>query len=581
MNRDTWLVVLIVTLFVAPTVAPALAAVQTVFVGSGTPISTQSDLTVRPGSDEQLNLQDPWQSSNEIEFRNVTFRGHDADVQVDNFGDPSGGGEWTNISQMNVSEGLATIDRGNTNPVGTSGTTDSLAVRSVDFSRNGQQIDLVATASGDWTLIVNDTGLADGEGLVVEKASTGEALDAAAVGPNGAAVFDQLGPVTDAELNIERGPSELFVYNEESPNQLVDGATLRVRVFGTDQVFERTVTNGRMDLTGIPSDERLTITVKEQDHFAYRRITIPSATEQAEVYLLNTTENPGATDISFQIEDKTAGEFPPGETRFLVEKPVTKDFDADGTDETKYQVISGDTVGSSRTFPVTLSADERYRLRVENNDGDSRLLGSYVVRGRDAPTITIGRVTVGSGEGAGYVADLQVSYSDSDGDGFEEEFVRIVYRDQDKLTEQLRYEVIDESSGSTVVSDVIGGPIGTHTQSIQVAQNETDRTYRLDWEASRETDNGTTETVSGERFAGSIPEIADRLPIDPRWLSLLGFISIVAVAGLIVIIDSSLAALVTTGWASLITILGVVAIPLPALGLAGVISVIAVVGRGQ
>jgi hypothetical protein len=69
------------------------------------------------------------------------------------------------------------------------------------------------------------------------------------------------------------------------------------------------------------------------------------------------------------------------------------------------------------------------------------------------------------------------------------------------------------------------------------------------------------------------------LPIDSRWLELIGFVSIVAVAGLIVIIDPAVASIATTGWASLLTLLGVVAIPAPALGLAGAVSVTAIVGR--
>ena len=579
MDRDAHIALLAVAVLLVPAVAPALAAVQTVLVGGGTPIGTQTGLYVAPASDTQLDLEDPWVDSNTVRFRNVSFSGADADIQVDQFGDPGAGGTWTNISQIDTASGRVTINRSDGRPIGTTGTTDGLRVRKSDLAEASDSVDVVATASGDWTLYVNDTGLAAGKGLVVKNANTGEALDSAAVGQQGNVVFDELTAVTDAHLNIRRGPAELFVFNEEQPNSLVDGAKLRVRVFGTDKVFQREVTDGTMDLTGIPADERLTITVSEQEHFSYRRITIPSATEQAEVYLLNTTDNPDATGIQFQIEDKTAGEFPPGSTRFLVEKPITKDFDEDGTNETKYQVISGDTVGSSREFPATLARDERYRLRVQNDQGDTRLLGSYVVRGQATPTITIGRVTVGSGEGFGYAADLQQFYNDTDGDGYEEEFVRIVYEDEDARTEQLRYEVVDQSDGTVVLSDTIGGPIGTHTQVTQVAENKTSSTYELDWEASRQTDNGTTETISGERFAGDIPAIADQLPIDAKWLSLLGYISIVAIAGLIVIVDSALAGLVATGWASVITVLGFVAIPLPALGLAGVVSVLAVVGR--
>jgi hypothetical protein len=101
----------------------------------------------------------------------------------------------------------------------------------------------------------------------------------------------------------------------------------------------------------------------------------------------------------------------------------------------------------------------------------------------------------------------------------------------------------------------------------------------LNWSAERETENGTFAPISGERFSGGLPPISDRLPIDERWLELVGYVSIVALAGLVVIIDSAIASLVATGWGSLLTLLGILAIPAPALGLAGAVSVTAIVGR--
>jgi hypothetical protein len=67
--------------------------------------------------------------------------------------------------------------------------------------------------------------------------------------------------------------------------------------------------------------------------------------------------------------------------------------------------------------------------------------------------------------------------------------------------------------------------------------------------------------------------------LDPRWAELIGYVSIVAVAGLIVITEPALGGLAATGWASLLTIIGIVTIPAPALGLGGALSVLALLGR--
>lgn len=568
-------------LVLGPTVGPALAAVQTVFVSSGTPVGTQSGLVIKPGNDGQYNLEDPWQSSNELQLRNVTFEGRNTTATVDNFGDPANGGEWTNASQINTdSDGRIIINRSDARGIGATGGVDQLRVHSSDMSENTDNVDIVASASTDWGIIVNDTGLSQGTGLVAEDAETGEALGSGVVDNNGNVKIEGVSSVTDAKINLRVGPSELRVFEEASPNELVDGTELRVRAFGSDDVVEREVTDGTMSLAGIPSDEQLTITVDEEEHYAYRRITIPSVTQQQEVYLLNTTENNDLATVQFNIDDKTGGDFSTATTEFIVEKAVKKDFDGDGEDEARYQAISGDTIGSSGEYTATLENDERYRLKVRNGNGDVRMLGSYTVQGSAAPTVTIGDVTINADTSEGYAVSTFTFLNDTDDDGTQEQFVRVEYVDEDDRTEEFRYELVNESSGQTIDDTATTGELGTYSATYRVADSEVNGiTYRLDWETTRTTENGSSTTDSGTEYAGDIPTIGGKLPIDDKWLSLIALVSIVAVAGLVVIYDGALAALVATGWSSLLTILGIVAIPMPALGLAGAVSVVALVGR--
>jgi hypothetical protein len=337
----------------------------------------------------------------------------------------------------------------------------------------------------------------------------------------------------------------------------------------------------------VPTDSRITITALNTDGsnatgLVYRRITIPSVTEQAEIYLLNATEADTAP-VEFRVDDRTGGEFPPGGTRFLIEKPIRKDFNGDGSNTTRFQVISGDSLGNSREFPAILERDERYRLRVVNNDGDVRQLGSYTVRGASNPVIEIGRISLGTEDSErGYASDLQLIAEDVDGDGVDEQLVRVAFKDVNEQTRNLNYKVVNTNTNNTTFSDNIAGPLGTHTNTQVVAPQAGDGdSYRLEWDAERETDNGSFKQIESERFAGGLPPIADRLPIDPRWLELVSFVSIVAIAGLVVIINSAVAALATTAWASLLTLIGFVAIPAPALGLAGAVAVTAIVGRAR
>jgi hypothetical protein len=576
----------VVVCILTPTLAPtAIAAVSTVFVGAGTPITTQSGVTVKPSTDSQLNLQDPFVASDAVEFKNVTFSGSDSSATVDSFGDPASGATETELSNMDVSTGSLIVNRTASTPnVGVAGTVTELDVNNANLTQGDETVDLTATATGQWQIRIENTGLTRGTGIVAEDAS-GSALAAGSVSGDGSVVIEGLAPVTNADIDIHVGASELQVFKESAPSQRVDDATLRVRLFSTGEVVEREVTNGEVDLTGVPTDERIAITVSNTEDsnatgLVYRRVTIPSVTQQAEVYLLNASEATVAP-VNFRVDDRTGGEFPPGQTRFLVEKPIRKDFDLDGTNETRFQVVSGDFLGNSRAFPAILEENERYRLRVVNTDGDVRQLGTFTVRGPANPTIEIGQIELSTGEGdAGYAADLQTISRDVDGDGTDEQLLRVVFNDPTETTRRLNYEVRNEDTGTTEFSETVAGPLGQHTNSQVVAnQSGQGETYKLNWSAERETENGTFAPIAGERFAGGLPPIAERLPIDSRWLELIGYVSIVSVAGLIVIIDPAVASVATTGWASLLTLLGVIAIPAPALGLAGAVAVTAVVGR--
>jgi hypothetical protein len=569
-DNERWIVVLVASLLVA-TLGVAMAA--TVTVESGSRAVTDSGLVVYPQSDISTADGQPF-TSDSVTLNGVTLSGRDATARVDAF-DSSG---WTNLSQVQAQNGRVVVDRSDLRGVGVRGAADGLSASPITFSTTDDSAEVVASAGSDWTLIVEDTGLSQGQGVVARDTDTGNVLDAAPVQRNGTVLLDELSATNgETALNIEEGPSTLFVYNESDPTTLVDGVELTVRLFDGGTVYERTVTNGQLDLTGIPTDEPLTITVDETDstQYVFRRITIDSAGNQQEVYLLNEA-NTDTAQVVFELDDRT-GNFPSASTRLIVQKPITKDFDSDGSNETRYQAIVGDTFGASGDFPTILERDERYRLVVQNDQGDRRVLGSYTAQLDDRATVLIGRVEIDVDEAQGYQADLRSFTMDTDDDGTEEQFLRVLYRDDGRRTEQFEYTVTNRDTGSVVANATVDGPLGEYVRTIEVNNSTSNTTYKLDWEGSREQPDGTDKSISGTKWAGDVPEVP--LPVDPRWLTLLGYVAIVAVGGLVVIIDSALGALAATGTASVLTLLGIIAIPTPALALAGAVSIAAIVGR--
>jgi len=560
--------------------AAAYVAAATYSVTSGSRFQTDTGATVVFDSTTPVESGNPFSAPDTVSLQGVDFRSAGpSKVRLETINQSI----WTNVTQADVSSQRFYINRGDTYEIGISGTTDAISVTErMNLTKTNQSTDLVATAGGDWTLVVNDTGLSQGSGIVVVNQDTGQPLDSTSVSASGDAVFNELTQVSDARLNVKQGPAELKVFEEANPNQLVDGVTLRVRVFGNDSVIERSVSDGKMDLTGIPSDEQVVITVADDSSsdYAYRRIVLESLEQQSDIYLLNTTVNPDDVDVIFELQDRT-GRYPASSTRLYIEKPITKDFDGDGTDTTRYQTIAGDFFGGTAEFVTVLEAQERYRLRIENSQGDIRMLGSYTAQLNDRVTLNIGRISLEADAESGYVADVTTFLNDSDGDGYEEQFARVTYVDIERQTESFDFVFRNRTNSTVVASQTMQGSFGEFSAVYQVAENETDATYRLTWNATREQANGTDSVNSGTRYAGSIPGFFDQIPLDPRWAALIGYVSIVAVAGLVVISEPALGGVAAVGWASALTIIGIVSIPAPALGLGGALSVIALIGRVQ
>jgi hypothetical protein len=554
-------------------VGVVIAATTTYPIGSGTTFETDSGVTLHYGTSDQQVTGNPFTPrtySNDA----ITFAGANSEARIDAL---NASGTWTNLSQVNVQQGPLHVNRSDSMSVGVRGTVDNIDVSAVDLDKTNDSPEIEVSAGGDWTMQVKNTGLSQGTGIVVRDPDTGDVLDAAGVLPNGTARFDDLTSVSNEPLNIEQGPSELVVYNASDPTQLADGVTLTVRVFDqSGEVFERQVSGGTMDLTGIPKNQPLTITVQEDSttRYVYRRTVIESVSEQQEVYLLSSA-NTEVANVIFSLDDRT-GRYNSEETVLFVKRPVTKDFDGDGQDETRYQNVVGDTFGTG-SFPTILEVNQRYRLIVQNDQGDRRVIGSYVAQLDDRATVRIGNVEF-RGDGSRAVsANLRAFQEDTDGDNQPENFTRFVYIDNEDRTERIEWNITNLETGNVVEQGTVTGEFGRYVVTVEVANSTTNHTWQVQWDAARQQDDGTDKTISGTDFAGDVPNVP--LPVDPRWLSLIGYVAVVAIGGLVVQVDAVLGALAATGAGSVLTVLGIISIPVPALALAGGISFIALIGR--
>jgi len=555
----------------------ALGQTNTAPISGDVVLSTNSQMKMTVES-QAVNGQlptSPFTGSDQITIQKNQFTGSDREYRLTAVNESFGKYRWTNITQ--VSNGAAVeIDTALSTPtVEFNGTVTDLAVAdNFDFAQTGSAAELVASATGSWSLRVNDTGVSRGRGIVIENNDTGEILAGDSVDANGDAVLDGIPSVQNAELDIRQGPSDLKVFLESQPNTKATNVNLRVRVFeqGSDNVFQRSVTNGELSLIDVPPDKPISVTVASDDSdFAFRRTIIQNVATQEEVYLLNETLADTAT-VVFELEDRT-DEFPARSSQLIIEKPINKDFNSDGTNTTRYQQIAGDTFGGTSEFQTVLEQNERYRLRVTNGQ-QTRILGAYVAKIDDRTTIRIGEVNFDIPETSGFAADLEgIEQSGS-------EFVRFKFRDPGGRTQSLSYEIVNDETGN-VLTSVNDAGLGTHVNTVSVPSSAplSNTTYRVDYNIVRTQDDGTTETLSSQKYAGDLSGFGNQLPIDSFWGGIIGLIGIVAIGGLGAIFSPAIGAVGAVVSAALLGAIGLVSIPGAAIGLASAVTVLAIVGR--
>jgi len=559
-------VVLALVLLTAPVLT--YAATSTYFASSGSAIGSQSDTVVRFGSDTTVDSGSPFPDADTVEVQNTSFSSPGpASVTVDSFGDPI---QLSSI-QTNGSDLRINKSTDGTRAVIVSGQSDAFDIHQVNLSRDDDQTDIAYDSLNDAPEIEFDTELNEDESVVAIDRDTDTVIGSAFADSSGTVLFSNLESGAH-DVNFERGPSILRVYNETAPSQLVDDdATLRIRFFDGDseEVIERDITDGTATLQGVPQDDEVIVTVREESgNYTYRRIILDSLYQQQDIYLLHQSQ-PNIR-VAFQLNDKT-GEFRPSETRLFVEKPITKDYDSDGTNETRYETVVGDRFGADGRFPAVIQPSERYRLRVKNDDGQTRVLGAYSAAERGIVEIPIGQIQF-QGRGSGE-ASFAASMFEQSGD----RYVRIQYRDSLNATESLDLEIVGTDNASTIRPNTTeSGPFGVYTETYKLPNGEPDdATYEVRYHADRrgEPDMGAT------RFVGDVPEIAKSMNIDPQVLSLLGWVMLVGISGGVVLIDDRLAALVSVAVATGLSVIGLLQIPTVALGVSGGIAILYNLGR--
>jgi hypothetical protein len=298
--------------------------------------------------------------------------------------------------------------------------------------------------------------------------------------------------------------------------------------------------------------------VQEEDgSFYYRRAVVEDLTQQQSIYLLPTSQP--SVEVEFTLTDYS-GRYDPSKTTLFIESPITKDFDGDNDDETRYQTIAGDNFGAAGEFPSVLQQSERYRLRIKSGP-NQRVLGSYTASRAELEEIRVQGLELEPPESQPYVA---TSNATRRGNG--QRGLNFAYVDESSSTSELNVQVKNRSSGNVIYSDTVtNAPIKEYKVYNISLQNET--SYVVQWNATR---NGSEVGARMPIGGGGFPL---QIPLDAEWLGAGGLVIIVFIASLAGARKHTYLAIAAVGFAGMFMWLQVVSIFEPLWFLALVIAI--------
>lgn len=299
-------------------------------------------------------------------------------------------------------------------------------------------------------------------------------------------------------------PTNITIRNVTEPHDIVQNANVEILITGSNETVDRqTVTDGNISLVGLDITEEYIVLVNASGYHR-RSIIVEDMFEQDDVFVLNETEPAVATAL--QVDDPT-GQFQPGETQLIIQKVINRSL-YDSTEPEKYQwtTVAGDRLGADQEFVVLLEEDGRYRIIVTNTDGDRRVLGEYSATAAQTVILSIEEIELVIDEETPYTWNAtQENVSGT-------ETIKFRYNDSQDATSDLRLVIHERGNASNEIENTTHpGPFGVFTHDQQLSASQKNKTWVVEWQATRNGETITGKTVVGLDQDPLVPELDDWL----------------------------------------------------------------------
>ncbi|WP_233517317.1 Ig-like domain repeat protein [Haloferax sp. Atlit-19N] len=364
-------------------------------------------------------------------------------------------------------------------------------------------------------------------------------------------VTDDYGNVVTSETRTIRSPSTLTIRNVSTGEPITGSAQVTAKLYSGELIFTKNTSDGTIDLTGVPVERGYIIEVTV-DGYVTRTVAIESVFEQGDVYLL-----PETADTVYQemtLNDQT-GDFEASSTVLYVERPIERN----GTIE--WRVVTGDYFGADSVFKTTLEQDQRYRLVIENDDGDRRELGAYIAAVNGTAPLDVGTIQWQAPKGDTYQWDAFVNEENA--------ALRVMFSDPEDETTSFNVVVHERGNASNVIFESSATNLSTFQRTQPLSQSQLEQ----DWAVNITLERNSQTTTINEPIS-SAASIRTPVPIDTRWATLAGLVLLVALSAAFPSTLSRVGAVAVVSVATGITWLGWVDIPMSVIGLSGAVALL-------
>lgn len=378
------------------------------------------------------------------------------------------------------------------------------------------------------------------------------------------AATDAYGGQTVSETFTFEAPDEIEIRDEQTQELIAgDDANVEVRFFveeggeiSEDEVITRETGDGTVDMGNLPANQEFVV-LASAEGYEDRRIIVENIYRQNAIYLLD--EDADSVLNEFVLEDRT-GDFDSSETRMYIERPLPA-----GDDE-EYQIIAGDYFGAHGQFTAILERGERYRLTVENTDGDSRVLGSHTPETDDILPLEVGNVPLDVGEDDAWTIDAGIETIEGELGG---DVIAVRFLDRGDSVDRLEYSIYERHNESNLLTETEVTDPTRHQQTYPLTDDEAELNWHLEYAVI---EDDPTEPATGTIPIGGVGPLD--WPIDGSWLAAFALFAIVGVATLFGGSMSRTGAVVTVVVAFGLTAFGAIDIPYSILVFAGMVALV-------